>query len=667
MVALIIPVAYADTGTGSIELTSSRKSLPADGKSITTINAIVRDSDGNLVPDNTEVTFNTSLGIIEDSAFTSSGVARVKLTSSDIVGRAVITATWIEGRAVSQIEVNMLSEQAAQTDRRYITVNADHYMIYAIDMKVMYASGGATARINGMTISGHTVQVDLLKNRILAEGLGKDNPVKVALGNETIEGDMYSSDLSGSSGVMISSDRGVEIMDTSTGQFKVSKSDNMYTADLFETFDTSESMIHVESKEAIIYPGEKIYFKSAAISPRGKKIFKLPYYQLSLTGYQPDGSQYIGYSSTGVSISLPYNYSLTPSFSGALMLKYGNRSGWSQYGQVPGWYIDLRQDYNTANSQGSLVFSEITSSEWGAHLSHSQSFGENTQANLYIDYPSHQDLFGTLNISRSFPRFSMGLDLDGNRDRYGNDSSSYNVSLQTKSRRIGKTKLSFNLSAAIGRSRYEWGAEEDTAYVTNTNTERVNANFTTSPISLASNLKLRSSLGIGYQWQDSTDGNGDLSGASTIASSVLDWDISKHNSIQLSYKYIQKPLYSRTYIDGSTVDTKPANQTLSANWRYGDPSKFMISVYGIKGLDYPNMSIFSNISYRLSSQWRLGLRTTSNTYRIRAYENGQFVMRDKTYDDLEIVVGKRLGDQEIAAVWSKSDGRILLQLGSGGY
>jgi hypothetical protein len=158
-----------------------------------------------------------------------------------------------------------------------------------------------------------------------------------------------------------------------------------------------------------------------------------------------------------------------------------------------------------------------------------------------------------------------------------------------------------------------------------------------------------------------------MEGLSSIGSSVLDWKIAKNNSLQFSYRYIQRPVFTRRVIDGQSVDLKPAKQSVSGSWRLTKPDKWTISVYGVKGLDYPNMSVFGDVSYRLFTQWRLGLRMTANKYRTRIYEGGSFVNKDKTYDDIEIVLGKKIGTQEISAVWSKSQGRILLELGSGSF
>src|SRR5512145_3257951 len=76
----------------SMWLRAQPQAIVADSNSSTTITAEVRDSSGHAVPDGTVVDFNTSLGIIERSARTAAGVARVRLTSVATTGTALVSA-----------------------------------------------------------------------------------------------------------------------------------------------------------------------------------------------------------------------------------------------------------------------------------------------------------------------------------------------------------------------------------------------------------------------------------------------------------------------------------------------------------------------------------------------------------------------------------------------
>ncbi|MHB0999358.1 MAG: Ig-like domain-containing protein [Armatimonadota bacterium] len=665
----LIPIPInADRVNGSIELSATRSSIPADGKSTTTINAIIRDSDGKMTADDTEIQFTSSLGIIEDIGVSSSGVARVKLTSPEIEGTAVITATWLDGQTVAQMNIIFSGIESEESDSRYITIKSDRYLAYGVDKKIVDAIGNVKVKYKSITIEAYAVQIDLYNNRIIARGQGRLVPVKISSGDVTVEGEMFSCDTVSTNGLLLSSGKGItETVDFSKQQLTVKEYTGSFLPEMFEFFDLSESPVIIRSNEATVFPGEKIQFKKTAIYVAGKRMIGIPYYVLSLTGMQVDGDQYLGYSTNGISLNIPLYYSLTPTSSGALILKNGASSGWSGYGDVPGWFVDVRQNYATDNAQGSLVLNQVTDNEWGARYNHSQSFGNSTNANLYIDYPAHKDLFGSFNINKSFNAFSVGLDFDGSKDQYGGDSFSSNISVRTKSQRIGKTPFSYNFSGSQENSRISWESVDSAPVVTKTNARRINGNISSAPIPVVKNVKVRGSLGLGYVWQDSTVDTGDLYGMSTIGSAMMDWKISPSSNLQLNYRYVDKPAYSRTYKDGQTIVAKPARQSISANWRIGKQQKWYLSVYGIKGLDYPTLSVFGDLSYKIDDKWRFGVRATSNKYRTLVMENGLLVDKDRSYNDLELILGRKIGSQEVAAVWSKSQNRIMFELGSVGF
>jgi hypothetical protein len=96
-------------------------------------------------------------------------------------------------------------------------------------------------------------------------------------------------------------------------------------------------------------------------------------------------------------------------------------------------------------------------------------------------------------------------------------------------------------------------------------------------------------------------------------------------------------------------------QSLTASLTLGDRRKWYASIYGLKSLDNQMFNVYGDFSYRFNDQWRFEVRSTSNEWR------GVY------YDDLELALGKRIGKQEVMAVWSKSQNRLMFELGSGGF
>ena len=167
---------------------------------------------------------------------------------------------------------------------------------------------------------------------------------------------------------------------------------------------------------------------------------------------------------------------------------------------------------------------------------------------------------------------------------------------------------------------------------------------------LGQNLSLRSSVGLGYVWSDVAS-----SGLSTLAAAMLDWKPSRYSSLEVSYRFADRAGIRGSGVQTRSVSSHPGKQTLSANLRLGDGQKWRASIYTIKGLDYPSTNLFGDLSYRLARQWRVGLRSTANYY------------GGLSYNDFEISLGRTIGSRELIAVWSKSQKRVMFELGSSGF
>jgi hypothetical protein len=77
----------------SVNVTTGSGTIVADGVSQTSIRALVTDEEGNRVADGTEVTFETTAGVIDETIVeTDGGIATAKLTSSVNTGNVTISA-----------------------------------------------------------------------------------------------------------------------------------------------------------------------------------------------------------------------------------------------------------------------------------------------------------------------------------------------------------------------------------------------------------------------------------------------------------------------------------------------------------------------------------------------------------------------------------------------
>jgi len=103
---------------GKIVLSADKTSVPADGKTAITIQAIGYDKYGNLLPDGTVINFSTDFGNLSSSKATMlNGTASVIITSTT-PGTAIITAFY--GNMTSKISVNFTSIEQIVNPNLYI-------------------------------------------------------------------------------------------------------------------------------------------------------------------------------------------------------------------------------------------------------------------------------------------------------------------------------------------------------------------------------------------------------------------------------------------------------------------------------------------------------------------------------------------------------------------
>jgi len=633
---LALSPSHGQGRAAGIFLTASPSQLPADGKSVCTISAEVRDIDGNLAPDGTEINFTSNLGVIEETGETSSGVARVKLVASDIPGKCVVTATWLDGQASAQITVEF-SESIHVVGRKldYFAISASDYLAYSWDYKTLDALGNVVWDHSGFRIQAAELQYNVDSGRVVAKGRF-DQPIVVSYRGNSIECEMLSLHAQENEGLVLKRETGVRafsaehLVEESSQQGEVA-----YFPGEFDFVDLSDSAVVVKAKSAVVFPNDRIQFRRAKLYVDGKRMLSLPLYVLSLTEYQPESDQYIGYSTSGLALNVPFYYSLSPRATGVFLLKHGQEAGWG-YGRTPGWYVDLRQRYVSENSEGAFTLSRITGSDWGAHFFHTQQFDKRTQGSIYLDYPAHEDLYGTLTLNKALNKVNMSFNVYG---EHYSDTNRYisDFVLQTKSKPIGKSPFRFNVSS---RTRYVAGAG-NLSTIQDGLSETIQGNISSMAIPLSRDLDFRSSLGVGYVF-----GATKYSGLSIRANALLNLKLSANNRFQLGYRFSERSGF---------YPSRMGKQSLTASLNIGDYQKWRASIYAIRGLDSSMTNVLGDFTYRLSKDWRFEFRSTSNEW------HGQY------YDDLEIALGKRIGNREIMAVWSQSQRRITFELGSSGF
>jgi hypothetical protein len=115
---------------------------------------------------------------------------------------------------------------------------------------------------------------------------------------------------------------------------------------------------------------------------------------------------------------------------------------------------------------------------------------------------------------------------------------------------------------------------------------------------------------------------------------------------------------------------------VSANWNISRGQKWRASVYLIERLDDPSTDLFTDINYRLSKDWQLGVRATLNKYQYRTGSytvdsSGQDVLTwtnyTQSFNDFELTVGKRIGSRVVSIGWSEAQKKILFDVVSSAF
>ncbi len=292
--------------SGSLGLAAAPDVIYADGKSSTILTATVRDSGGNPAPDGTSVRFTTTLGrLTPDTATTTSGVARVSLTSAAQEGTATVTATAFAAKADgssaggTSVEFTEDRESLFDKDARWIRVDCPQYLIYSADWKVVEAqgkNGSAHLAYKALDIAADSLQVDLQTQTVLAHGVvmqrGRHVLRAAELRYDLVTGNgsaILAAGAAQSNASVLVTGFGLETSPQPVDPGQATLETNPYR---FE--DLSDSRVVVAARAITAAPGDQIQFRRASIYSDGKKLLSVAYHVMPMNTDQtlrPAGSR----------------------------------------------------------------------------------------------------------------------------------------------------------------------------------------------------------------------------------------------------------------------------------------------------------------------------------------------------------------------------------------
>ncbi|MGQ9523634.1 MAG: invasin domain 3-containing protein [Armatimonadota bacterium] len=622
-------VRAAAQGTAeSIHLTANADSLPANGFSTTVITAEVRDRSAFPVPDGTEVRFAATVGSLSESSVpTRSGRARVTFTAASVPGVATITAS--SGRAVRTISVLMYTpgEKPPETRICVITISGD-YVAYSSDYQVLAADGRVRIALGSLEIKSDSAQLDLLHSTVRARSAAAEAGVEVTSGATTWHvGEAWYDWTTRSGAVRRASAPPNGLPDTfafSGPPLTPAASGDINPA-AFEFRDIEDTSFWITSRWAAIFPGQRIHFRAAEIRPAGARFLKLPYHSLALTE-GPDADQYLGIGTTGLTLDIPYYFSLTEKSASSVRLGLNQREG--SLGAVKGgWGLDLRHRIFVGDrGEETINLSRFTSRDWGLWWKHSRQWSPTVATNAFVDYPSHRDLFATATVDWEGTAYSGFLGVSANVPKGFGASYYTDLGLQTHPKRIGRSRLTYSFVSST-----DWSGG---AGVSDEIRHALSLRVALPALHLSGRTSLSTSLTAGRIL------TGSRPGGTTDAVISLSHRFSPTTYLSTNYTYQYRPTLSR----------------LSSRQRVGlmfasSHGRTSLSAAVSKALDTSSLAVAGDYWYSLSPLWRVSLRAT--LFRQAGY----------TFSDQEVSVGYTIGTRELIVYWSRSRHRFMIELG----
>jgi hypothetical protein len=642
LLLLMLLVASLGTGlphvwaaSGSVRLDARPDVLLADGHSTATIRAVVRDSAGLLVADGTLVRFTTTAGTITEVVPTSSGAARATLTSSSLPSVAEVSA-YAESASAS-VKVQMVTSLADVSQAAPVVSVDGKYVAYSEGLRVLEAMDQAEARFEGLRIEANALQVDLASEYLRANG-----NVTVKGRDQTISGQRLLMNmrglrltLLGPRGRQVFQGRGLQEL----------PSPQPAEAQGFDLADLSASEMLWTCDRATAVLGHKVQLRRATAYLIGARVLPLSFHEIRLDSGGADLQQYVGVGTEGLIVDLPYFVQLAPSGSTAFRLRHQYRSGFGWYSTEPGWQLDLERRYGVpGKAEGTINFGRITDRDWGMHWDHTHQFGPNTRLYTFFDYPAHRDVYGQVNFYKRLGFGSMTLNLSGNKLHNQSLARHTDVSLETHPIALSRTGVRLSLEGRLADSsgvHYEdfLGRRIE---VPGDQSRELGLKLRPADLRLGKRTRVGSALSLREVW-----GSRSRDGLNVVGNANLSHGFGRGGHLSLNYSYND--------FSGSQLFRSSGKHALSGTFSLGHGGRLRFTAFGMMGLDSPLRSVTTDLSYRLTSSWRLDFEQTM--YRFRSFSDR----------DQQVGLARKLGDREVALFWSRNTHRFTLEVGASSF
>lgn len=659
MVAVLAVIsAVASCQNGTIQLESFPAMVVADGRSTITVTAQIRDSAGSLVPNGTQVVFDTNLGSFREKIVqTSNGFARAILVAGDIPGVARVRASALRFSASAELDVEFVGDRSLlSSSQEFIEVVGSETLWYSVTDRVLEATGanrGAVVNYQNLEIRADDLQVQVQTYELRA----RKAIVKIGDWEQEFESlylQLNKKSGYGTANVYLSED-GERVYPQSTGGIindlekgiqetlrpffgmveignrRLTISDKYLDPRNLRFQTISDSVSMVSAKKAVAYPRKEVQFHKADVRMVGQRIMQVPLFRVSVNTATPViTEQWINVTNNNFAVNYPYYLSLKPGETSALRFRYGANYG-QGVGAGGGTFLDYELDWNKGrNFDGGLTIGGLGRDDWGAALRQTWRNDDSTTLSLAVDFPAHKSLFANGNLSRDFDGFSANL------------QSTYGQSLQGTSFRSDSTQLVVEkdpIKSTIFPGRIYVGLTARGSRISSAGTSNYQQSagarlrFVGQPMRMGTSL-----LNYSYSLEQVT-GSNVRQGLVQVGTLNFAMNPAPGAFVSLGYEFLD---------DGFTSDLIGRHKLVADGfWNTG---RFGINGSLIKSLDADRLSASARMRYKLGPLWRVQY----------GYFYDQFGL--DSYLDQSYILSYRLGFREVGLSYSHRTKRLGIEI-----
>ncbi|MDI9636764.1 invasin domain 3-containing protein [Geitlerinema splendidum] len=649
MSLLLLTSVAVMANTGTIALEAYPAVTVADGRSTLTITAQVRDQSGSVVPNGTQVVFDTSIGSFRDRIVTTqNGYARAVLVSGDVPGIARIRASVLRFNAAGDLEVEFVANRSMlSAAREFVEVVGSDSLIYSVDDRIIEATGdnrGAMLKYRDIEITADDLQLrvqayEVNARRAIIKIAGKTYEFedihfklnrRTGFGTANARIPVADPSKTGVFGLPISYREEFRLYEISAEGLKVPEKRPDLRVMAFQDISASVSMI--SAKKAVAYPRKEVQFHKADVKVAHQTVMQVPLFKVSVNTSSPViTEQFFNVSNNNVAVNYPYYLSLKPGETSLLRARWGSNYS-TGAGASRGAFLDYELNWNKGDMfDGGMTVFGIGRDDWGLGLRQTWASSDSTTLSTTVDFPAHKSMFAGANLSRQFPGFSLNANASHGRS-FGNGrftSDSLNVVLEKDPTRLGSLpgRMYFGLSASQNKFKAGEFASSQDVY-------GGHMRLVSDPLRLAPNHTLNISYTLSHLTGSNARNGFSQTGTITIGSNPL-----PGLAVNTLYEYVD---------DGFTSTILGKHKlTLEAYYQSGRTS---ISGFWTKSLDIERMNASARMRYDLGNSWRFSYLTYFDEFGIDSYFDQSFIL------------SYRLGYREIGLSYSHRTKRIGLEL-----